>query len=141
MTPRRAVFTGLLAVALSVLLVPDRGFAQLRGHGGPVRALAVLPDGRSAVSGGFDQSAILWDIDAAIARAVLRFHEGGVNAVLALPGRGFATAGGDGRVAIYGPGGGEPIQVLAAHRAPIASLALSPNAARLASASWDGTAR
>src|SRR5438067_203078 len=131
MTPRRAVFTGLLA-ALCILLT-DRTVAQLRGHGGPVRALAVLADGRSAISGSFDQSAILWDIDAAAARAVLRFHEGGVNAVLALPGGGFATAGEDGRIAIYGPGGSEPVQVLAAHRAPIVSLALSRDGARLAS--------
>jgi len=32
--------------------------AQLRGHGGPVRALAISPDGASAVSGSFDTSAI-----------------------------------------------------------------------------------
>ena len=113
----------------------------MRGHGGPVRALAVLADGRSAISGSFDQSAILWDLDTGTARAVLRFHDGAVNAVAALPGGGFATAGEDGRVAVYAPGGGEPVQVLAAHRAPIVSLTVSPDGARLASASWDGTVR
>src|ERR1051325_8901446 len=131
----RAVFAGLLTAALPVLLVLDGAIAQLRGHGGTVRALAVSADGRHAISGSFDQSAILWEIDAPAARAVLRVHEGAVNAVLALPGGGFATAGEDGRIAIYGPGGGEPFRVLAAHRGPIVSLAVSPDGAHLASAS------
>lgn len=141
MTLGRTVFAGLLPAALSVLLVLDGAIAQLRGHGGPVRALAVSADGRNAISGGFDQSAILWEIDAAAARAVLRVHEGAVNAVLALPGGGFATAGEDGRIAIYGAGRGEPFRVLATHRGPIVGLAVSPDGAHLASASWDGTAR
>jgi cytochrome c len=32
--------------------------AQLRGHGGPIRALAVSADGTTALSGSFDTSAI-----------------------------------------------------------------------------------
>ena len=36
--------------------------AQLRGHGGPVRALAVSSDGQIAVSGSFDSSAIRWSL-------------------------------------------------------------------------------
>ena len=38
--------------------------AQLRGHGGPVRALAISPDGKTAVSGSFDTSAIRWSLNA-----------------------------------------------------------------------------
>ncbi|MDQ4135238.1 MAG: WD40 domain-containing protein, partial [Pseudomonadota bacterium] len=45
---------------LLALLGPITARAELRGHGGPVRALAVSPDGRLALSGSFDQSAILW---------------------------------------------------------------------------------
>src|SRR5947209_19602879 len=123
------MLAGLMAAILSAGPAANHASAQLHGHGGPVRAVAVLADGRSIISGGFDQSAILWDIDAGAARAVMRFHDGAVNAVAALPGGGFATAGEDGRVAIYGPAGGEPIRVLAAHRAPIVNLALSPDGA------------
>jgi cytochrome c len=65
--------------------------AELRGHGGPVRALAVSPDGRLAMSGSFDQSAILWDVEGGAALGVLRFHDGAVNAVAALPDGRFAT--------------------------------------------------
>ena len=34
--------------------------AQLRGHGGPIRAIAVSSDGTTALSGSFDTSAIRW---------------------------------------------------------------------------------
>ena len=36
--------------------------AQLRGHGGPVRMVAVAPDGETAISGSFDSSAIRWSL-------------------------------------------------------------------------------
>lgn len=114
--------------------------AQLRGHGGPVRALAVSPDGRLALSGSFDQSAILWAVDTGTALAVLH-HEGAVDAALALPDGRFATGSADGRIALWRPGETAPAQVFSEHAGPIAGLAVSPDGAELASASWDGTAR
>src|SRR3954464_1206364 len=61
---------GLFVIALT-LAMP--ALAQLRGHGGPVRAVAVSPDGKLALSGSFDQSTILWSLDQGTALAVLRF--------------------------------------------------------------------
>ena len=63
---------------------PGMAYAQLRGHGGPVRALAISRDGTEAVSGSFDTSVIRWSLRKNAAEQVLRFHEGAVNAV-ALP--------------------------------------------------------
>ncbi|HEV2557900.1 MAG TPA: c-type cytochrome [Microvirga sp.] len=126
---------------LLALLVPASAAAELRGHGGPVRALAVSADGRLALSGSFDQSAILWGVEEGAALAVWRFHEGAVNAVAALPGGRFATAGEDGRIAVWRLGAGAPEQVIAAHAGPVVGLAASPDGKLLASASWDGTAR
>jgi cytochrome c len=128
----------LLAV---LLLLPAAAQSQLRGHGGPVRAIAVSSDGQFALSGSFDQSAILWALDAGAALAVWRFHDGAINAVAALPDNRFATAGEDGRIALWRPHSSEPDQVIAAHRAPIVGLAVSPDGTAIASASWDGTAR
>ena len=115
--------------------------AQMRGHGGPVRAVAVSPDGRLAMTGSFDQSAILWSLADGAALAVLRFHDGAVNAVAALAGDRFATGGEDGRIAIWKAGEGTPLRVIAAHQGPIVALAVSPDGRLVASASWDGTAR
>lgn len=130
----------LAAVALVVVPAPPAA-AQMRGHGGPVRALALSPDGRIAISGSFDQSAILWGLETGAALGVLRFHEGAVNAVAALPDGRFASASEDGRIALWRLGRAEPEQVLDGHSGPVAGLAVSADGTALASASWDGTAR
>ncbi len=134
------LLAGLLA-ALSPGLSALPALAQMRGHGGPVRALALSPDGRLAISGSFDQSAILWGLETGAALGVLRFHEGAVNAVAALPDGRFASASEDGRIALWRLGRPEPEQVLDGHSGPVAALAVSGDGAALASASWDGTAR
>src|SRR5712671_5928977 len=115
--------------------------AQLRGHGGPVRALAISSDGRTAISGSFDSTAIRWSLTRNAAEQVLRFHADAVNAVVLLKDGRAATAGADGRVAIWTSGRAEPDAVLEGHTAPIAALAVSPDGATLASASWDHTVR
>jgi cytochrome c len=115
--------------------------AQLRGHGGPVRALAISPDGALAISGSFDTSAIRWSLERNAAVEVLRFHEGAVNAVAYLADGRVATAGEDGRIALWRPGEPQPVAVLTGHTAPVVALALSPDGQTLASASWDHSAR
>jgi cytochrome c len=127
--------------ALMPLVLPLPAEAQLRGHGGPVRALAVSQDGKTAMSGSFDQSAILWDLDRGAALQVLRFHDGAVNALAALPDGRFVTGGEDGRLAVWRAGASAPAQVFEAHKAPIAGLAVSPAGESVASASWDGAVR
>jgi cytochrome c len=132
-----------LAVALAAILLalPDPAAAQLRGHGGPVRSLAVSADGRYAISGSFDSSAIRWSLTRNAAEQVLRFHDDAVNAVAYLRDGRVATAGADGRIALWSAGKPQPDVVLEGHSAPIVALALSPDGAMLASASWDHTVR
>ena len=115
--------------------------AQLRGHGGPVRALALSSDGETAVSGSFDTSAIIWSLKTNTARQVLRFHDGAVNAVALLPDGRIATASADARIALWNAGETQPRTVLEGHSAPIVALAVSPDGKTLASASWDRTVR
>lgn len=124
---------------LSWTLLPAE--AQLRGHGGPVRALSVSPDGKQLISASFDTTAIIWSLTSGAAEKVLRFHEGAVNAVVLLQDGRIATSGQDARIAIWQPGQDKPATVLQGHTAPIVSLAVSPDGKTLASASWDNTAR
>lgn len=131
-----------LCAAIALVLVPALAAAQqLRGHGGPVRAVAILADGQRAVTGSFDQSVIVWRNGAGTAEAVLRFHDGSVNTVLALADGRFASAGEDSRIAIWRIGRPEPEQVIEGHAGPIVALAQSPDGRLIGSASWDGTAR
>ena len=126
---------------MAALVLAGPASAQMRGHGGPVRALAVTGDGRLAISGGFDQAAIVWGLDTGTALSVLRFHEGAVNAVAVLPDGRFASGSEDGRIALWRLGLPEPERVLEGHAGPVAGLAVSPDGQTLASAAWDGTAR
>jgi len=133
------LFRVLAAFAIGVASIPAH--AQLRGHGGPVRALAVSPDGKTALSGSFDTSAIRWSLERNSAMQVLRFHDGAINAVAVLPDGRLVTSGEDARIAIWTPGAAQPTRVLEGHKAPVVALAVSPDGKMLASASWDRTVR
>ena len=132
------IFASLLALS-SLATTP--ALAQLRGHGGPVRALAISSDGQTAISGSFDSTAILWSLKRNAAEQVLRFHADAVNAVVLIKDGRVATAGADGHIAIWTAGSAQPDSVLEGHTAPIAALAVSPDGTTLASASWDQTVR
>jgi cytochrome c len=129
------------AVAAALSLGVDAALAQLSGHGGPVRALAISADGKSVLSGSFDTSAIRWSLATESAEQVLRFHSDAVNAVIFLQDGRMATAGADARIAIWTAGRQQPDAVFEGHRGPIAGLAVSPDGSTLASASWDSSIR
>jgi cytochrome c len=135
----RRVHLFFLLIALGGAALP--AIAQLRGHGGPVRAVAVSGDGSRAITGSFDGTAILWSLSSGTAERVLRFHDSAVNAVAFLKDGRMATGGEDARIAIWQPGASKPERVLTGHTAPIVGLAVAPDGKTLASASWDGTAR
>ena len=129
-----------LAFALATLACASAD-AQMRGHGGPVRAVAVSPDGTTAISGSFDTSAIRWSLSRNAAEQVLRFHESAVNAVAFLKDGRIVTGGEDGAIALWKPGQPMPERVFKGHTAPIVALAVSPDGRTVASASWDRTVR
>jgi cytochrome c len=116
--------------------VPD---SAMRGHGGPVRALAEMSQGLLA-SAGFDSTIIVWDLARGQAVRVLRQHETAVNAVLARPDGCLVSGGDDGRIKIWCDGTGAP-PPLTGHEGPVSALALSADGKTLASGSWDRTVR
>ena len=133
----------VLSIVIGAILLAaiSPAHAQLRGHGGPVRALGISPDGTQAVSGSFDTSVIRWALPRNSAEQVLRFHYGAVNTVALLKDGRIATSGEDARIAIWTPGAPQPSAVLEGHTGPVVALAASPDGKLLASASWDRTAR
>ncbi len=126
---QRAVFGAALALAL--VAVAPAPAQDLRGHGGPVRALAL--DGDRVISGSFDTRSIVWD--GIVARQITRAHVSAVTAVLPLPDGRFASGGQDGYVAIWGEEP-EPIRFEPLHDLPVADLALWSGG--IASGSWNG---
>lgn len=136
---RTLVLCALIAAVCAAGLEPIH--AQLRGHGGAVRALAISADGLHVISGSFDTSAIRWSLSRNVAEQVMRFHDGPVNAVAWLRDGRIVTAGADAHIAIWTAGKQMPDRVLDGHTGPIAALAVSPDGKTLASASWDRTVR
>jgi cytochrome c len=111
----------------------------LRGHGGPVRALAALPDGRLA-SGGFDSTIIIWDLALGQAVHVLRQHETAVNALVARPDGCVVSGGEDARIRIWCEHGAPAASTFTSHQGAVSALALAADGT-LVSGSWDKTVR
>ncbi|MCL3881070.1 c-type cytochrome [Marivita sp. GX14005] len=129
---RRAFAT---CAALSVATLASAGeFFTLNGHGGPIMAIAVSGSGQIA-TGSFDNAVGLWNGEDPL---WLDGHEAAVNA-LAMSGDGTIYSAGDDFTIRVWRGADNAPEVLAGHRGKIVALALSPDGALLASASWDGT--
>lgn len=140
---RGAELSAFAVLTCLCLIVPGTSAApaQLRGHGGPVRALTVSADGKTLLSGSFDSSAIRWSLERDAAEQVLRFHDDAVNATALFNDGRAVTAGADGRIAIWKPGEQQPYKVFEEHTAPVAAIALSADGTMLASGAWDHTVR
>ncbi len=126
---------------LAAILAPLPAQPEMRGHGGPVKALAISEDGATIVSGGLDTAVIRWSHETETAEQVMRFHAGGVTAVATLPQNWAVSAGEDGQIALWSPASPQPVRVLDGHQGPIAALAIAEPIGGIASASWDGTVR
>lgn len=117
---------------------------NLVGHGGPVRGIALSPDGKRVLTGSFDYSMIYWSLDGEKPKILKRFtdNDGAVNAVLFLPGGTRAlSAGDDGAVSLWDLESGTRLHRFTGHTNKVADLALSPDGRLAASASWDHTVR
>ena len=139
---RRTAFSICLALLAILSLGVTAALAQLRGHGGPVRALAISPDGETAHLGKLQFNRDPLVADAQCGRTGAPFP-------CRRRQRGRCCSGMDARrpQAPTGalpsglPATPQPDAVLEGHTAPIAALAVSPDGATLASASWDQTVR
>ncbi len=106
-------------------------FVTLKGHGGPIMALAVDPEGRIA-SASFDNTVALWEAGSPV---WLDAHDAAVTAVAFGADGGLYSAGDD--FAIYRWQAGEA-ELIGRHEGKVRALALSSGERWLASASWDG---
>ncbi|MEP2506298.1 MAG: c-type cytochrome [Paracoccaceae bacterium] len=111
-------------------------FFTLKGHGGPIKGIAVGEDG-AILTASFDNSVGFWRDGQP---AWLEDHSAAVNAVAYLGNGDVVSAGDDFSVRLWNSTA-DKVHELGRHAGKVIRLAVSSDKNRIASASWDGTAR
>jgi WD40 repeat protein len=112
------------------------------GHGTPVFAVGVSPDGARFASAGGNNLVKLWDAEKGTELFSLKGHTRPVNSLSFHPKGGqIATASADKTVRVWDAEKGTELFTLPGHTDSVTGVVYSPDGAHLASASWDGTVR
>jgi RNA polymerase sigma factor (sigma-70 family) len=119
------------------------GTVRLR-HGGPVGAVAISPDGKTAASGGGlgDPTVRLWDMATARELRAFTGHTGQITGVaFTRDGKQLLSCAQDATVRVWDVGTGAEVRQLRGHDGGATGLALAPDGKTVATASQDDTAR
>lgn len=120
---------------------PGTGLAaSLMGHTGPVSSVAMSTDGRRAVSGSWDGTLKVWNLDSGNELGTLSGHSDQVYCVAVSGDARRAVSGSwDCTVRVWDVDSGRERHTLIGHRASVVGIALTPDGRLAVSASWDGT--
>jgi WD40 repeat protein len=112
----------------------------LTGHTNPVFAVAVTPDGLHAISGSFDKTLKVWDIETGRELHTLTGHTSGVIA-LAMTTDGLHAISGslDKTLRVWNLVSGQELHTLAGHTHGIIAVAVTPDSCRVIFGSMDKT--
>jgi WD40 repeat protein len=114
----------------------------LTGHKDKVRSVAVLLDGRRALSGSDDDTLRLWDLEAGVERHRFAGHTDRVNSVAVFPdGRRALSGSHDKTVRLWDLEAGVELRKFEGHTGVVRSVAAFPDGRGALSGSDDYTAR
>jgi cytochrome c len=139
-----AALFALVACLVDVNMAKAAEPFTFEGHGGPVRAIYIAPDGQFAITASFDYSLISWAIEPDGPRQLHRFdgHNAAVNDVAVTPLRDIAVSvGDDGLVIVWDMEENRMLHQFQGHAGKVLGVAVSNNGHLAASAGWDHTAR
>ena len=131
------IFCRLLSVPLLFLAAAPavaEDFTTYKGHGGPVMALDVSPDGQLA-SASFDNAVGTWP-----GPTWLDGHDAAVTAVDFSQAPALLSGGDDFRVLYWPADRSAPVE-LTRHQGKIGAISTDPGTGRIATSSWDGSIR
>ncbi|WAK74474.1 NB-ARC domain-containing protein [Arthrospira sp. PCC 9108] len=127
---------------LTANLTPPGGplIRTLTGHSDRVRAVAIAPDGKRAVSGSWDDTLKLWDLEQGRELATLSGHSSSVTAVAIAPdGKRAVSASADYTLKLWDLEQGRELATLSGHSDWVRAVAIAPDGKRAVSASDDET--
>jgi WD40 repeat protein len=115
---------------------------MLAGHGAGVESVSVTPDGRRAVSGSWDKTLRVWDLESGACLQTLTGQRYRVRSVSVTPdGRRAVSGSDDATLWVWDLESGECLQTLVGHSAWVKGLSMTPDGRRAVSGSWDRTLR
>jgi len=123
--------------------ISDQSFmtVTLHGHTYPVCGMAVSPDGKRFVSGGYDKMVKVWDAGTGAELMTLRGHTGAIESVAFSPdGRRIVSGSRDKTIKVWDAATGAELMTLRGHKGGVVAL-FAPNGKRIVSASEDKTIR
>ncbi|MEG4037343.1 hypothetical protein QUA03_26390, partial [Microcoleus sp. S36b_A4] len=133
----------------SVWLRPLRGNLEranegalrtLAGHSDSVRAVAIAPDGKTAISASDDNTLKIWDTETGTELRTLSGHSNSVLAVAIAPdGKTAISASDDNTLKIWDTETGTELRTLTGHTDPVRAVAIAPDGKTAISGSWDKT--
>jgi WD40 repeat protein len=115
---------------------------DLVDHAGSVNACAVTPDGRLLVSGSWDRTIKLWDLNSGRVLLTLGGHPQAVNAcAVTSDGRRLVSASDDATLKLWDLVDGSILATLEGHAGAVRACAMTPDGRRVVSASDDRTVK
>jgi len=134
--------SGLWLCPLTASLTPPGGplIRTLEGHAGRVRAVAVTPDGRHAISGSRDRTIKVWDVESGEELLTLTGHTSLVEAVaVTQDGKHVISGSDDNTLKVWDIETGEELLALEGHTDTVKAVAVTPDGRHAISGSRDRT--
>jgi WD40 repeat protein/serine/threonine protein kinase len=129
---------------LTPSLTPPGGplIRTFKGHTSWVHAVALTSDGRFAISGSWDGTLRMWNLQSGESVRTLKGHTDWVNAVAVTPdGARAISASSDRTLRVWDLETGQSVRTLEGHADRVNAVAVTPDGARAVSASSDRTLR
>ncbi|HEX8999524.1 MAG TPA: TIR domain-containing protein, partial [Blastocatellia bacterium] len=128
--------------ALTKRKVQARPSKVFKGHTAAVWGVAVTPDGQCVISGSYDNTVRVWELDSGRCLATLKGHTGLVRGVAVTPdGRCIVSGSVDNTVRVWELDSGRCLATLKGHTALIWAVAVTPDGRRVISGAADNTVR